>query len=161
MLPTPEQAHADDERGDDPGPCGDAAPQRRAERERRRVAEDDPRRVGRPRDERVADLGLRERGGGVRGDRDGDEGGEDGEERRTAIGLHAAILAARGRMLSDAPRSRRPRPDPIRQLDAWLRDAERAGIAQANAFALSTADADGMASVRFVLLRGIGPEGLT
>jgi pyridoxamine 5'-phosphate oxidase len=52
-------------------------------------------------------------------------------------------------------------PDPIRQLDAWLRDAERAGIAQANAFALSTADADGMASVRFVLLRGIGPEGLT
>ena len=51
-------------------------------------------------------------------------------------------------------------PDPIRQLDAWLSDAERAGIPLANAFALATADGDGMPSVRFVLLRGLGPDGL-
>ena len=51
-------------------------------------------------------------------------------------------------------------PDPIRQLDAWLADAERAGVPLANAFALATADGDGMPSVRFVLLRGLGPDGL-
>ena len=51
-------------------------------------------------------------------------------------------------------------PDPIRQLGAWLADAERAGIPLANAFALATADGDGMPSVRFVLLRGLGPDGL-
>jgi pyridoxamine 5'-phosphate oxidase len=51
-------------------------------------------------------------------------------------------------------------PDPIRQLDAWLSDAERAGVPLANAFALATADGDGMPSVRFFLLRGLGPDGL-
>ena len=51
-------------------------------------------------------------------------------------------------------------PDPIRQLSAWLTDAERAGIPLANAFALATADADGQASVRFVLLRGLDAHGL-
>jgi pyridoxamine 5'-phosphate oxidase len=51
-------------------------------------------------------------------------------------------------------------PDPIRQLSAWLDDAETAGIPLANAFALATADADGQASVRFVLLRGLDADGL-
>ena len=50
--------------------------------------------------------------------------------------------------------------DPIRQLAAWLSDAEAAGLALPNAFALATADADGQASVRFVLLRGLDAEGL-
>jgi pyridoxamine 5'-phosphate oxidase len=52
-------------------------------------------------------------------------------------------------------------PDPMRQLEAWLDDAEAAGIGLWNAFALATADADGQPSVRFVLLRGLGPEGLS
>jgi len=52
-------------------------------------------------------------------------------------------------------------PDPIIQLRAWLVDAEAAGIALPEAFALATADGDGMPSVRFVLLRGIDAEGLT
>jgi pyridoxamine 5'-phosphate oxidase len=52
-------------------------------------------------------------------------------------------------------------PDPVRQLEAWLADAEAAGIGLWNAFALATADTDGQPSVRFVLLRGLGPEGLT
>jgi pyridoxamine 5'-phosphate oxidase len=51
-------------------------------------------------------------------------------------------------------------PDPIRQLQIWLTDAEAAGIPLANAFALATADADGQASVRFVLLRGLDAGGL-
>lgn len=51
-------------------------------------------------------------------------------------------------------------PDPIRQLDAWLTDAERAGLPLHNAFALATADADGQPSVRYVLLRGLGADGL-
>ncbi len=51
-------------------------------------------------------------------------------------------------------------PDPIRQLRTWLADAEAADIPLANAFALATADADGQASVRFVLLRHLDAEGL-
>ena len=51
-------------------------------------------------------------------------------------------------------------PDPIRQLDRWVRDAAEAGVSLPNAFALATADADGMPSVRFVLLQGLDAEGL-
>jgi pyridoxamine 5'-phosphate oxidase len=51
-------------------------------------------------------------------------------------------------------------PDPIRQLDAWLREAAEAGAPLPNAFALATADGDAMPSVRFVLLHGIDSEGL-
>jgi pyridoxamine 5'-phosphate oxidase len=50
--------------------------------------------------------------------------------------------------------------DPIRQLERWVGDAEDAGVALPTAFALSTADADGMPSVRFVLLHGLDAEGL-
>lgn len=51
-------------------------------------------------------------------------------------------------------------PDPIRQLAAWLRDAEEAGLPLPNSFALATADDTGAPSVRFVLLRGLDAEGL-
>lgn len=51
-------------------------------------------------------------------------------------------------------------PDPIRQLAAWLDEAEAAELPLANAFALATADGDGQPSVRFVLLRGIDADGL-
>jgi pyridoxamine 5'-phosphate oxidase len=51
-------------------------------------------------------------------------------------------------------------PDPIRQLDAWLRDAEEAGVPLPTSFALATADDAGVPSVRFVLLRGLDAEGL-
>jgi pyridoxamine 5'-phosphate oxidase len=50
--------------------------------------------------------------------------------------------------------------DPIRQLAAWLREAEAAGIELPNSFALATADDTGAPSVRFVLLRGLDAEGL-
>ena len=50
--------------------------------------------------------------------------------------------------------------DPIRQLEAWLGEATDAGVALPNAFALATADGDGMPSVRFVLLHGLDADGL-
>lgn len=51
-------------------------------------------------------------------------------------------------------------PDPVRQLGAWLAEAEAAGARFPNAFALATADAEGLPSVRFVLLHGLDAEGL-
>ena len=51
-------------------------------------------------------------------------------------------------------------PDPIRQLGAWLRDAEEAGVPLPTSFALATADDSGVPSVRFVLLHGLDAEGL-
>jgi len=50
--------------------------------------------------------------------------------------------------------------DPIAQLAAWLQEAEAARVALPNAFALATADADGVPSVRFVLLNGLDADGL-
>ena len=50
-------------------------------------------------------------------------------------------------------------PDPLRQFDAWLADAENAGLPLPTAYALATADAGGAPSVRMVLLRGHGPDG--
>lgn len=50
--------------------------------------------------------------------------------------------------------------DPIRQLSTWLADAEGSGQPLPNAFALATADADGVPSVRFVLLHGLDADGL-
>jgi pyridoxamine 5'-phosphate oxidase len=51
-------------------------------------------------------------------------------------------------------------PDPIRQLAAWLADATDAGLPLPNAFALATADDQGMPSVRYVLLNGLDADGL-
>lgn len=51
-------------------------------------------------------------------------------------------------------------PDPIRQLAGWLNDAEDAGLPLPNAFALATADDEGMPSVRYVLLNGLDADGL-
>jgi pyridoxamine 5'-phosphate oxidase len=51
-------------------------------------------------------------------------------------------------------------PNPVRQLAAWLADAEQAGEPMPTAFALATADGDAQPSVRFVLLRGLGADGL-
>jgi pyridoxamine 5'-phosphate oxidase len=51
-------------------------------------------------------------------------------------------------------------PDPIRQLSAWLAEAEASGLSLPNAFALATCDADGTPSVRMLLLRGLDADGL-
>ncbi|HLA65367.1 MAG TPA: pyridoxamine 5'-phosphate oxidase [Candidatus Saccharimonadales bacterium] len=51
-------------------------------------------------------------------------------------------------------------PDPFRQFDAWLTEAQAAALPLPDAFALATADADGAPSVRMLLLRGHGPDGL-
>jgi pyridoxamine 5'-phosphate oxidase len=49
--------------------------------------------------------------------------------------------------------------DPIELFQAWLDVAEEAGIHEANAISLATATAEGVPSVRMVLLKGIDPGG--
>jgi pyridoxamine 5'-phosphate oxidase len=49
--------------------------------------------------------------------------------------------------------------DPLRQFALWYADAEASGIAQPDAIALATADADGAPSVRMVLLKGHDERG--
>jgi pyridoxamine 5'-phosphate oxidase len=51
--------------------------------------------------------------------------------------------------------------DPVRQLRAWLAEAEAAGARLPYAFALATADAHGAPSVRMVLLRRLDERGLS
>ncbi len=50
--------------------------------------------------------------------------------------------------------------DPIAQLLDWYAAARAAGVPEPEAAALATATPDGRPSVRIVLLRGIGPEGV-
>lgn len=52
-------------------------------------------------------------------------------------------------------------PDPVRQFAAWYAAAVAAGEPEPDTAALATAGPDGRPSVRFVLLKGHGPEGFT
>lgn len=49
--------------------------------------------------------------------------------------------------------------DPVRQFDRWMRDAVAAGVAQANAMILATADRRGKVSSRTVLLKAYDSKG--
>ena len=49
--------------------------------------------------------------------------------------------------------------DPIGIFSEWMEEANAAGIEEANGMALATASADGMPSVRIVLLRGFDQRG--
>lgn len=51
-------------------------------------------------------------------------------------------------------------PDPVAQCRVWWDVAVEAGVHQPEAVALATADAQGRPSVRYVLLRGLEPDGL-
>lgn len=51
-------------------------------------------------------------------------------------------------------------PDPIVQFSAWYEAAQQTDIPNANAMALATATADGVPSVRTVLLKGYDQDGL-
>jgi pyridoxamine 5'-phosphate oxidase len=51
--------------------------------------------------------------------------------------------------------------DPLAQLQEWYAAARAAGVAEPEATTLATATPDGRPSVRIVLLRGIGPEGVS
>jgi pyridoxamine 5'-phosphate oxidase len=50
-------------------------------------------------------------------------------------------------------------PDPFRQFDAWFEAAKAAGISEPEAAAVATASADGMPSVRMVLVKETGEAG--
>lgn len=69
------------------------------------------------------------------------------EEMRRAYGL--------GRLEREALGT-----DPVGLLGRWLEEARGAGQIEPNAMALATADERGRPSLRMVLLKGIGPEGL-
>jgi pyridoxamine 5'-phosphate oxidase len=51
--------------------------------------------------------------------------------------------------------------DPLVQVQRWYDHAVAVGVYQPEAMALATATADGRPSVRFVLLRHLGPDGFT
>jgi len=51
-------------------------------------------------------------------------------------------------------------PDPLRQLESWLRDAMEAELLEPNAMTLATGDAAGRVSARMVLLKGVSGGGL-
>ena len=50
-------------------------------------------------------------------------------------------------------------PDPLVQFGVWFEDAAAEGIYEPHAVALSTVDAEGRPSCRYVLLRGVDPRG--
>src|SRR5436190_3183300 len=52
-------------------------------------------------------------------------------------------------------------PDPIEQFALWFGDATEAGLIDANAMTLATADAAGRPSARIVLLKGFDARGFT
>lgn len=52
-------------------------------------------------------------------------------------------------------------PEPLAQFERWFEQAVEAGIEDANAMVLATADAAGRPSARVVLLKGYGPEGFS
>ena len=49
--------------------------------------------------------------------------------------------------------------DPMSVVNAWIQEARAAGVEEPTAAALATADASGVPSLRFVLLRGIDAQG--
>ncbi|GAB7003160.1 pyridoxamine 5'-phosphate oxidase [Nocardioides sp. AN3] len=49
--------------------------------------------------------------------------------------------------------------DPIVMFERWYADAIAAGLHEPNAMAVATADLDGVPSARFVLLKGVSPDG--
>lgn len=50
-------------------------------------------------------------------------------------------------------------PDPFVQFDRWFTEAVDAGVEEANAMAVATADEDGRPAVRMMLLKGFDSEG--
>ncbi len=50
-------------------------------------------------------------------------------------------------------------PDPLTMFDRWFDEARSAGIHEPNAMAVATVSPEGQPSSRFVLLKGVGPDG--
>ena len=51
------------------------------------------------------------------------------------------------------------RPDPVSQWEHWYTQAEEAGCVEPNAMVISTIGLDGLPDSRYVLTRGVSPEG--
>lgn len=50
-------------------------------------------------------------------------------------------------------------PDPVRQFEKWIHQAQNAGLIEPNAMALATSTPDGRPSVRMVLLKAVDQNG--
>jgi len=50
--------------------------------------------------------------------------------------------------------------EPLRQFDAWMQEALRAGVPEPNAMTLATVDAEGLPSTRIVLIKDYDARGL-
>ncbi|MBM4193056.1 MAG: pyridoxamine 5'-phosphate oxidase [Gemmatimonadetes bacterium] len=50
-------------------------------------------------------------------------------------------------------------PDPVRQFEKWIHQAQNAGLIEPNAMALATSTPDGRPSVRMVLLKAVNQNG--
>jgi pyridoxamine 5'-phosphate oxidase len=50
--------------------------------------------------------------------------------------------------------------EPLRQFDAWMHEALRAGVPEPNAMTLATVDASGFPSTRIVLIKGYDERGI-
>lgn len=61
---------------------------------------------------------------------------------------------------SGEPADGAPLAGPLDAVRAWFEDAVAAGVPEADTMALATATPDGRPSVRFVLLKGIGADGI-
>lgn len=77
------------------------------------------------------------------------------DERLTERGGHNALMTDHGRPLREEDVD----PDPLRQFTAWFREAGTAGMRMPEAAALATASADGIPSVRMVLVKGFDERG--
>ncbi len=86
--------------------------------------------------------------------------GSDAAKRSASPGGRRGV-AAKGIQASPAPADEQPlaaEPDPIALFERWLGEAFSAGIENAHAMALATAEG-GVPAVRFVLLKGVDERG--
>jgi pyridoxamine 5'-phosphate oxidase len=50
-------------------------------------------------------------------------------------------------------------PDPLELFGRWFEQVQEAGLVEPNAVVVATVDPDGQPSARYVLLKGVGPDG--
>lgn len=71
-----------------------------------------------------------------------------------------SLAAVTGTGIGDQPEFAVPPADPIELAAQWISRAIESGVREAGDFALATADAQGLPSSRFVLLKGFDSRGL-
>ena len=73
----------------------------------------------------------------------------------------ASLAAMRMTYTAGCLEERRVSDDPWSQFGEWFEEARNSGVKEANAMALATASPRGTPSLRYVLMKGYGPRGIT